>query len=153
MYSGYRTTIGNSGSWSFDNNTPRNVIIFGVDNSSSSQSDNLKNDFFNIRWVSNFWNNGSFDLPEKKVSINFSKANTKFCSSLHYNANNSYLFANEQEIFKFKIDNKNVLNFQLNFVSDVYLTDLVLLNLEKYLNIKIWMVFPSTTILLINLTF
>ena len=45
MYSGYRTTIGNSGSWSFDNNTPRNVIIFGVDNSSSSQSDNLKNYF------------------------------------------------------------------------------------------------------------
>ena len=45
MYSGYRTTIGNSGSWSFDNNTSRNVIIFGVDNSSSSQSDNLKNDF------------------------------------------------------------------------------------------------------------
>ena len=45
VYSGYRTTIGNSGSWSFDNNTPRNVIIFGVDNSSSSQSDNLKNDF------------------------------------------------------------------------------------------------------------
>ena len=72
---------------------------------------------------------------------------------MHYNAYNSYFFANEQEIFKFKTDNKNVLVYQLNFVSEVYLTDLVLLNLEKYLNIKICMVFPSITILLINLTF
>ena len=28
--------------------------------------------------------------------------------SLHYNANNSYLFVNGKEIFKFKADNKNV---------------------------------------------
>ena len=38
--------------------------------------------------------NGSFRSPEKKCSINFSKANTKFCLSLHYNADNSYLFVN-----------------------------------------------------------
>ena len=28
--------------------------------------------------------NGSFDAPEKQFSINFSKAQTKFCLSLHY---------------------------------------------------------------------
>ena len=28
--------------------------------------------------------------------------------SLHYNANNSYLFVNGKEIFKFKADNENV---------------------------------------------
>ena len=28
--------------------------------------------------------------------------------SLHYNADNSYLFVNGKEIFKFKADNKNV---------------------------------------------
>ena len=38
--------------------------------------------------------NGSFGDPEKKCSINFSKANTKFCFSLHYNADNGYLFVN-----------------------------------------------------------
>ena len=43
--------------------------------------------------------NGSFGSPEKKFSINFSKANTKFCLSLHYNADNSYLFVNGKEIF------------------------------------------------------
>ena len=52
--------------------------------------------------------------PEKKFSINFTKANTKFCLSLHYNADNSYLFVNGKEIITFKVDNKNV-NFPIRF--------------------------------------
>ena len=31
--------------WSFGNDLAKNVIIFGFDNSSSSHTDNLKNDF------------------------------------------------------------------------------------------------------------
>ena len=58
--------------------------------------------------------NGSFGSPEKKFSINVSKANAKFCLSLRYNADNSYLFVNGKEIFKFKADNKNV-NFPTQF--------------------------------------
>ena len=58
--------------------------------------------------------NGSFGAPEKKFSINFSKANTKFCLGLHYNADNSYLFVNGKDIFKFKANNKNV-NFPTQF--------------------------------------
>ena len=38
--------------------------------------------------------NRSFDAPEKIFSIIFSKTNTKFCLSLHYNFDNSYLFVN-----------------------------------------------------------
>ena len=38
--------------------------------------------------------NGSIGSPEKKLSINFTQANTKFCLSLHYNADNSYMFVN-----------------------------------------------------------
>ena len=34
-------------------------------------------------------------------SINFTKENTKFCLSLHYNAANSYLFVNGKETHKF----------------------------------------------------
>ena len=34
--------------------------------------------------------------------------------SLHYNADNSYLFVNTKKIFKFKTDNKNV-NFPTQF--------------------------------------
>ena len=39
---------------------------------------------------------------------NFSKSKTKFCLSLYYNGDNSYLFVNGKEIFKFKVDNENV---------------------------------------------
>ena len=45
MYSGYGITFDSTGSWSFSNDTARNVIIFGVDNSSSSQTENRKNKF------------------------------------------------------------------------------------------------------------
>ena len=58
--------------------------------------------------------NGRFGSPEKKFGIDFGKANTKFCLSLHYNADNSSLFVNGKQIFKFKADNKNV-NFPTQF--------------------------------------
>ena len=45
---------------------------------------------------------------QKKFSIDFSKANTKLCLSLHYNGDNSYLSVNGKETYKFKADNKNV---------------------------------------------
>ena len=57
---------------------------------------------------------GSFGSPEKMFSINFSKGNTKFCLSLHYNAYNSYLFVNGKENFEFKVDNK-IVNFPTQF--------------------------------------
>ena len=49
---------------------------------------------------------GSACEPEQKAIINFSKANTKFCLSLHYNHDNSYLFVKDKEIYKLKVDNK-----------------------------------------------
>ena len=39
---------------------------------------------------------------EKWYSINFTKENTKFCLSLHYNGASSYLFVNGTEIIKFQ---------------------------------------------------
>ena len=39
---------------------------------------------------------------EKMYSINFSATKKKFCSSLHYNIANRYLFVNGKEIIKFK---------------------------------------------------
>ena len=57
---------------------------------------------------------GSFVAPEKWFSINFSKAKDKFCLSLHYNADNSYLLVNGKEILKFKLTIK-MFTFQHNF--------------------------------------
>ena len=113
VYSGYGITFDNAGLWSFENDFARNVIIFDVNNSSSSHSDNRKNNFLTGEDPT-FEVNGKFGSPEKKISINFIKANTKFSLSLHYNADNSYLFANSKEIFKLKANNENV-NFPTRF--------------------------------------
>ena len=46
-------------------------------------------------------------------SINFTKKNTKFCLSLHYNGTNSYLFVNGTDIIKFKAKNSEILAYSL----------------------------------------
>ena len=110
MYSDYGIAFDGGDWWSFENDT----CNFGVDDSSSSHSKNHKNNFWILGKGPTFGINGSFSSAEKKFSINFSKATTKFCLSLHYNDDNSYLFVNGKEIFKFKGDNKNV-NFPTRF--------------------------------------
>ena len=77
--------------WSFGNDYTRNAIIFGVDNSSSFHADNLQNNFSILGEGDLFGINGRFCAPAKKFSTHFSKANTKFCSSLHYSIDSSYL--------------------------------------------------------------
>ena len=41
-------------------------------------------------------------MQKKTYSINFTKSRVRFCLSLHYNGDNSYLFVNGAEIFKLK---------------------------------------------------
>ena len=50
---------------------------------------------------------------EKMYSINFTKTNTKFCLSLHYNGANSYLFVNGTEIIKFKAKDSEIISYLL----------------------------------------
>ena len=95
--SGYEITFDMTGSQSFDNVFARNVIIFGVENISLSYSDNHKNNYLILYEGPAYGINGSFGSPKEKLNINFSKANTKFCLSLHYNAANSYLFVNGKQ--------------------------------------------------------
>ena len=92
VYSGYGITFDSAGKWSFDNSTARNVIISDVDNSSSSHSGNCKNDFLILGDGPIFGVNGNFGSPKKKLSINFTETNTKFCLSLHHNPDHSCLF-------------------------------------------------------------
>ena len=111
LYSLYGITFDSTGSWSFDNEFARIIIVFGVDNSSSSHSDNRRNNFSILGEGPTYGISGSFGSPEKKFSINFTKANTKFNA---FNAENSYLFVNGKEISKFKAENENV-NFPTQF--------------------------------------
>ena len=46
---------------------------------------------------------------EKMYSINFTEKNKKFCLSLHYNKENSYLFVNGTKIIKFKSKDPEIL--------------------------------------------
>ena len=45
---------------------------------------------------------------EKMCSINFTVTKSKFCLSLHYNRENSYLFVNGTEIYKFKAKDSEI---------------------------------------------
>ena len=92
----------------------RNTMIFGVDNSSSSYPNNCKNNFFSVRCRPANDINGRFCFSEKRLSLNFRKANTTISLSLHYNGVNSYLFVNKTEIYRYKADNGTV-NFPAQF--------------------------------------
>ena len=73
VFSGYGIAFDGGGWWSFRNGTARNVIIFGIDNSSSSNAGNLKNNFLILGLGPTFGINKSFGSLEKKISINFTK--------------------------------------------------------------------------------
>ena len=68
--------------------------MFGVDNSLPSYADNRKNNILVVGEGPNYGNNGSFGLTEKRFSIIFGEANTKFCLRWYYNAHDNYLFVN-----------------------------------------------------------
>ena len=78
VYSGYVIAVDRRDEWSFGSNYARNIIISGVDNSSSSHTDNLTNIFLILGEGYTFGINGDFGAPENNFSINFSKSNTKF---------------------------------------------------------------------------
>ena len=44
LYNGYEIGLDRKGSWSFNDDTAKNAISFGVDNSSSSHTSNLRNE-------------------------------------------------------------------------------------------------------------
>ena len=63
-------------------------------------------------------------VQQKKIGINISQAKTKSCLSLHYNGNESNLYANKTEICKFKAYyNISWYNFCLGSVSKVFTKD------------------------------
>ena len=69
MYSGYGIAFDSSDSWSFDNDTARNVIIFYVDDNSSSHAENCKNNVLVLSEGPTLGINGIFGSPEKKFGI------------------------------------------------------------------------------------
>ena len=101
-YSGYGIGFDGHGFYShLSEGTGKNAIIFRVDMGLSTMIDNKGKDIL-ILGEGPTQGLGEHSLSaEKMYSINFTKVNTKFCLSLHYNGANSYLFVNGTQIHKF----------------------------------------------------
>ena len=123
-YSRYGIGFDRKGEFSFGNGFGRNVIIFGTDMSSSVHANNRTKNILVLGkdFVQGLENTTIY--AEKLYSINFSKTDTKFCLSLHYNGRNSYLFVNGTEIHQFKAKD-----------SEAVATPLCLGNISKYFSV------------------
>ena len=91
----------------------RNVIIFGVDTSSSIHATNRAN---NIYVMGRGFIQGINDTTisaGKLFHNNFTELGVKFVLSLHYNGDNSYLFANGRQELKFKAKDDQIINEKL----------------------------------------
>ena len=107
-YSGYGVGFDRHGSFSFPGpGLGKNVIIFGVDMSSSTKIDNRKKDILILDKDPTQGLEHTLSA-EKMYSINFTEQNKKFCLSLHYKGANSYLFVNGKEIHKFKAKDSEI---------------------------------------------
>ena len=97
VYSRYGIRFDSGGPWSFDNDFAWNVVILGVDNSSSSHSEDQKDNFLILGEGPTYGINRSVESREKKlVLILLEFNNTKFFLNLHYKLDDSYWFVNEK---------------------------------------------------------
>ena len=111
-YFGYSIGFDRNTSFSVRREIGKNVIIFGTDMSPSTKIDNRKKDIL-ILGIGSTQGLENMLSAEKMYSINFTKKNTTFCLSLHYNRANSYLFVNGTEIIKFKAKDSEILAYSL----------------------------------------
>ena len=128
-YSGYRTGFDRRSSFSFpDDGFGQNIIIFGVDLSSSPHIDNKKKDILVLGRGPTQGLEHTL-TAEKMYSFNFTVTKKLLCLSLHYNGANSYLFVNGTEIYKFKAKYSEIVasTLCLGSISKDWSTD----NMEK----------------------
>ena len=113
-YKGYGICFDEGGTFSKVNiNNERNVLIFGIDESSLVYTNNKAN---NIYVMGDLFVQGISDTTlyvEKVYSQNFSQASKKFVLSLHYNSDDSYLFANGKQELKFKCKTEHLIKEKL----------------------------------------
>ena len=100
-YKGYGFDKGGSFSEGSINNG-KNVLIFGVHESSLLHSNNKANNIYVMGKGPVQGIDDTTSYAEKVYSQNFNQPNKKFVLSLHYNDDNSYLFVNGKQELKFK---------------------------------------------------
>ena len=85
----------------------RNVIIFGVDRGSSTYATNKKNNIY-VMGIQGI--NDTTIYAEKLFHNNFTEHGVILVLSLHYNGDNSYLFANGSQELKFKAKDDQIIS-------------------------------------------
>ena len=102
-YKGFGICFDEGGSFSKVNiSNGRNVLIFGVDESSLVHANNKANHIYVMGDLFVQGINGTTLYAEKIYSQNFTQPSKKFILSSHYNDNDSYLFVNGKQELKFK---------------------------------------------------
>ena len=102
-YKGYGICFDEGGTFGIGNiSNGRNVLIFGVHESSLVHANNKANNIFIMDGGFVQGINGMTLFAEKIYSQSFTQPNKKFVLSLHYNDNDSYLFINGKQELKFK---------------------------------------------------
>ena len=91
----------------------KNVIIFGVNTSSSIHATNRANNIYVMGKELIQGTNGTTIYAEKLFHNNFTEFGVKFVLSLHYNGDNSYLSANGRQELKFKVKDDQIINEKL----------------------------------------
>ena len=96
-----------------DSSVDKNVISFGVDMSSSVHIDN-KNKYILMlcKGATRGLDNTTL-TAEAEYFINFSRPQRKFCSSLHYDGSNNFLFINATKIYQFQAKNSEIKPYPL----------------------------------------
>ena len=107
-HSGYGIGFDRRSSFSFPGGEfGQNILILGVNMSSSAHIDNKEKDILVLGKGPTQGLEHTL-TAEKMYSINFTVTKKKFCLSLHYNGANSYLFVNGTEIYKFKAKDSEI---------------------------------------------
>ena len=108
-YSGYGIGFDRRSSFSFPGGGfGQNVLIFGVDMSSSAHIDNKKKNIL-VLGIGPTQGLEHTLTAEKMYSINFTVTKKKFWLRLHYNGANSYLFVNGTETYTFKAKHSEII--------------------------------------------
>ena len=113
-YKGYGICFDEGGNFSKGNiNNGKNVIIFGVHESSLIHANNKANNVFVLGDLFVQGINDTTLYAEKLYTQNFTQPIKKFVLSLHYNGDDSYLFVNGRQELKFKAkDDKIIIIFR-----------------------------------------
>ena len=113
-YSGYGIEFDSGRNFLFpDGSFGQNVIILGVDMSSSVHANNKTNNILVLGKGFIQEINYTTIYAEETYLINFTKTQVKFCLSLHFNGDNSYILVNGKEICKFKAKDSEIVPYPL----------------------------------------